>query len=57
MKNTIELTPYLPTTVRAKKRSVFDTVSRVLISGTEVLVTALIGVCFLVSAFAFIQIL
>lgn len=57
MKNTIELTPYLPATVRAKKRSVLDTVSRVLISGTEVLVTALIGVCFFVSTCAFIQII
>ena len=57
MKNTIELTPYLPEAVPAKARPVSDTVSRVMISGAEVLVTLLIGVCFLVSTCAFLQII
>lgn len=57
MKNTIELTPYLPECTSAKSHAVSDTVSRALISGAEVLVTLLIGACFFVSTCAFIQIL
>lgn len=57
MKNTIELTPYLPECTSAKSHAVSDTVSRALISGAEVLVTLLIGVCFFVSTCAFIRIL
>lgn len=57
MHKVIELTPYLPTAEPEKSHVVFESVSHGLITGAEIAVTLLIGICFFVSTCAFVHII